>query len=208
MPRVSDNANRADVQGMARAILTKVGASAHIVSEATTKFAEYEATYPDPMPEGAGCPGPQAGREWKFSATGLTYNATSGDWISKDMSVLQKLFGRLVDFAKHLGAEIHSKGISVALEESTADGEHVHCHVYTHLEKEFRSQAKNALDVFVFESIRPHVEPNTAKGPAYKGAVGRGHVYVVVDKIGSIFEWTISPPSRATGWKRGGWISC
>lgn len=194
MPRVSDNANRADVQGMARAILTKVGASAHIVSEATTKFTEYEATYPDPMPEGAGCPGPQAGREWKFSATGLTYNATSGDWISKDMRVLQKLFGRLVDFAKHLGAEIHSKGISVALEESTADGEHVHCHVYTHLEKEFRSQAKNALDVFVFEGIRPHVEPNTAKGPAYKGAVGLGHFYVVVDKVGSIFEWTNFPP--------------
>jgi len=203
VPRVPDNSNRTAVQDMAHAIMGKHGVSAHIIAEATSKFADYEATYTDPAGGGASLAGGgassvlQTEREWKFSAVGLTYNAKSGDWISKDRKDLEKLFQRLVDFATSLALEVKSKGISVALEESLAEEEHVHCHVYTHLAKEFRSQAKNALDVFMFEGIHPHVEPNTAKGPAYKGAVGLGHFYVVVDKVGSIFDWTDFPPFRS-----------
>ena len=42
--------------------------------------------------------------EWKFTAVQFTYNAEVADWASKDETVLQALFTRLVNFVKALPA--------------------------------------------------------------------------------------------------------
>ena len=47
--------------------------------------------------------------------------------------------------------------------------------------------------------MRPHVVPNRASGKAYQGAVNNGHFYVVVDKIGSLWQWSDFPPFVAYG---------
>ena len=72
-------------------------------------------------------------------------------------------------------------------------------HAYFHFmaSKPFKKKGPHALDVFIFEEIRPHVEKNTASGNAWKGAVERGHFYVYVNKRGSVFEWTNFPPMSA-----------
>ena len=65
---------------------------------------------------------------------------------------------------------------------------HVHGHLYIHLRKAFHRKGPRALDCFSFQGVCPHLEKNTAKGNAYKGAVKYGHFYVFVDKIGSLFS--------------------
>lgn len=52
---------------------------------------------------------------------------------------------------------------------------------------------------------RPHIEKNTAKGNAYMGAARHGHFYVVVDKKGSLGQWTDFPPLQAYG-VEGWWL--
>ena len=80
---------------------------------------------------------------------------------------------------------------------------HAHLHVYFNSDKVSHRNGPGALDIFTFENISPHVVPNRASGGAYAGAVRHGHVYVVVDKIGSRFTWTDYTPFKdyaAEGW--------
>ena len=74
------------------------------------------------------------------------------------------------------------------MEESEED--HVHIHVYFNSSEVFHHKGRDALAIFAFEEIHPHVVPNRASGGSYAGAVRYGHFYVVVDKIGSLFTWT------------------
>ena len=52
--------------------------------------------------------------------------------------------------------------------------------------KPFHRRGRDALQVFEFEGVRPHLSPNTTSGKGYMGAVRHGHFYVVVDKIGTL----------------------
>ena len=136
---------------------------------------------------------------WFFSAAQFTYNGTTGDWASKDNVVLEALFARFKAFLLTCLAPFVPKGISATMERSTRTDEHVHLHCYFHLSKPFRAQGQNALQSFAFESVAPHVEQNTARGSAFDTAVKRGHFYVYIDKIGSIFNWTDFPPFVSYG---------
>ena len=135
-----------------------------------------------------------ASEEWKFHAAQLIYNSKDGDWASDNAQVLESLFGRLVNFGQTLIEPLQLKGLSVTLEESLEEGEHVHAHMYFHSEKLFHKRGREALEPFAFEGIHPHVRPNTAHGNAFTGAVRHGHFYVVVNKLGSLHSWTNFPP--------------
>ena len=140
---------------------------------------------------------------WQFTAAQVIYNGTDAEWCSKDKVVLKALFNRFLGFAKALGASLGAKGISVTMEESTLTGTHVHFHLYFHLTRQFRAEGPRALAPFVFEGTQPHVVPNHATGKDFMGAVRYGHFYVVVDKIGTLFNWTDYPPFRSyavEGW--------
>ena len=137
---------------------------------------------------------PEPERVWKFSAVQLTYNSIEGDWASKDVDVLESLFLRLVAFVQTLIGTLRIKGASVTLEESLKSGEHVHSHFYLNFETAFRSKGDGGLDVFKFEGICPHIVANKAKGGGYQGAVNHGHFYTVVDKKGTLHNWTNYEP--------------
>ena len=62
----------------------------------------------------------------------------------------------------------------------------VHLHAYLHLAQPFHQRGRDALQVFEFEGVRPHLSPNTTSDKGYMGAVRHGHFYVVVDKIGTL----------------------
>ena len=102
------------------------------------------------------------------------------------------LFDRLVLFIQTALAAFSPIGISATLETSMEKGNHVHGHLYFHLANPF---CRRSLSSLVFEGIMLHIKATKAKGPAYKPAYERGHFYVVVDKIGSIFNWTNFAPS-------------
>ena len=68
--------------------------------------------------------------QWKFQAAQLTYNATVGDWASKDKAVIKALFNRMVVFFQALIARLQVHGVTVTIEESLQRGEHVHARVY------------------------------------------------------------------------------
>jgi len=155
--------------------------------------------------------------EWKFKATGLTYNHTRDDWASTDRAVLEALFNRFVVFFRALGEELQAKGVTAKMERSAPwrgeDDVHVHLHGYLHLKEPFHREGPSALDCFHFldgeKRHRPHVERNTAKGRAYEGSVRHGHCYLAVDKVGSLFVWTNFPPFKAygvEGWWLDNWL--
>ena len=96
--------------------------------------------------------------------------------------------------SKGATSKLKTLGQSVTLEESLLSGEHIHAHVYIHMEKEYRR--KGVPIEFQFEGITPHVEPNVARGCAYKGAVNHGHFYVFVNKKGSLFSWANFEPFK------------
>ena len=76
-------------------------------------------------------------------------------------------------------------------------------HLYLHVSRRYRAVGALALAPFAFEGSQPHVQPNTASGKDFQGAVRYGHFYVVVDKIGTLFNWTDYPPFRryaVVGW--------
>ena len=129
-------------------------------------------------------------KAWEFRAAQFTYNSKEGAWSSHDPDVLKRLFDRMVAFWQALVTTLGILGLSVTLEESLEEGEHVHAHVYYHSGKVFKKRGQGALDVFAFEGIRPHVQPNTARGGAASGATRHGHFYVVVDKLGTLHNWT------------------
>ena len=144
--------------------------------------------------------------QWEFQAAQLTYNSVQGDWTSKSTAVLNALFSRFLVWLRAALAPLKPVGISATMEESTrAEQRHVHIHAYFHLSAKFKRRGRNAMDVFMFDGIRPHVEPNKASGKSYIGAVRHGHFYVVVNKIGSLEEWTDFPPWDAYG-VEGWWL--
>jgi len=215
--RVPDNASFARVSNMKAAVLQAEGLTAEHRQEAERAWSAYMATWPAPGPgeaereeaQPAQAAPEQKEKEWKFHAAQLTYNATVGEWAATDKAVLKALFERFVAFLCATASFIGAAGASATMEQSTKKGEHVHIHSYFHLAKEFRKKGADALSCFVFEGIRPHVEPNTARGNAFKGAVNMGHFYVVVEKVGSLFQWTDYPPWEAYGveaWWLDNWL--
>ena len=190
---VADSAGRTQVEAMYKDILSQSTLDAAGRKAAEDAFAEYVHSMSAPvLPLNGGTGSKQ--QEWNFRAGQLTYNCSTGDWISDDLTVKEALFQRLVAFVKGLAPTVHALGFSVTLEESLAEGGHVHAHVYLHLSKQYRAKGDGALDLFVFEGIRPHLETNKAAGGAWKGAVNHGHFYVVVDKKGSLFNFSNYEP--------------
>ncbi len=127
---------------------------------------------------------PVASQTWKFSAVQLTYNSSQGDFLSQDHEVLQGLFRRYIAFLGELAVKLSAEGFSATMERASPT--QVHLHAYLHLGQTFHRRGADALSIFVFEGIHPHLVPNKASGKAYAGAVRLGHFYVVVDKIGSL----------------------
>ena len=117
-------------------------------------------------------------------AVQLTYNASHGDFVSSEEAVLRHLFDRFVAFLAWLSRELKAEGTSATMER--ASPLQVHLHAYLHLSQTFHRRGRDALQVFEFEGIRPHLSPNTTSGKGYMGAVRHGHFYVVVDKIGTL----------------------
>ena len=105
-------------------------------------------------------------------------------FVATDIGQLQDLFLRFTAFLNGLKLVLHAVGISATMERASV--ERVHLHAYLHLFKPFRKSGREALAAFVFEGIRPHVEPNRAHGNAFQGAVKFGHFYVFCDKKGSL----------------------
>lgn len=127
------------------------------------------------------------GKTWKFHAVQLTYNNSSAEeWRSTDEQVLQCLFERFHSFVESVGARLQAIGLSTTMERGKS-AEHVHCHAYLHFSKAFHRRGQDALEIFKFEGVAPHLAPNSATGKSYQGAVKYGHFYVVVQKIGSLF---------------------
>ena len=203
--RCPDNANRDLVKKMADDIFGSDALSDEHREQAEAAWEAYRSSFTGWLEaDGEQEEGQVGGDErWKFSAAQLTYNSTTGEWCSKDTGVLRALFDRFVAFIVAVLAPFKPQGISATLETSTRGAiQHVHAHVYFHLELPYRSPN---LDIFEFEGIRPHCEPNRARGPAYKGAVARGHYYVVVEKVGTVFNHTDYPPFESYG-VEGWWI--
>ena len=187
VPVVPDTAGRARVEAMRDQTLGCPGLTLADRATVEDAFDEYtQATRPLAQVDKR--------HVWKFKAAQLTYNATVGDWALTDMVVLESLFGRLVDLFKSLVASVHIIGLTVTLEEPRESGEHVHAHVYIHMEKPYRRKGVPAD--FVFEGIKPRVDPNTATGTAFMGAVKHGHFYVFVNKKGSLFSWANFEPFK------------
>jgi hypothetical protein len=213
--RVPDNANRDRVRTMALSLMEAVAADDSLpdeeVEEVEKAWASYQDSWPDWVVESEAsaaesdtqlAPDAEAQPKktvWNFQSAQLTYNCTTGDWSSKDQATLAALFERFKAFLVTCLAALCPKGISVTMEQSTLLDSHVHTHVYFHLAAPFRAEGKEALDFLAFENIHPHLQTNTARGNAYLGAVNRGHFYVVIDKIGSLFAWTNYPPFSAYG---------
>lgn len=203
--RVKDTASKDRVKEMVDAIREEALSEADLAS-LDEWWEAYRGSWPgwlsvaEPEDEGVGV-------RWGFKAGQLTYNSTKGDWATSDPTVLHNLFMRLVAFIRSVLVPYSPQGTSLTLEESLhSSPRHVHAHVYMHLSKEYRNRS---LDLFAFEGLRPHFESNRGRGKAYDGAVRRGHYYVVVPKIGTLFEWTDYHPFRdyaVEGWWIDNWL--
>ena len=196
---VSDTAGRAKVEELHARIIAHVALNDSDRKEAVDALAGYCSSFGDVVAAAIGAAEPPAEapaieRVWKFCAAQLTYNCLEGDWASKDAIVQEALFKRLVVFIQSLFVKLRVKGASVTLEESLQAGDHCHAHAYISLDKEFRAKGDGALDPFMFEGIRPHLVANRARGKGFGGAVNHGHFYVIVDKKGTLFNWTNYEP--------------
>ena len=218
LPRVPDNAAKEKVKEMAEKLLECEDLAGEDRAAMEDAWSNYKGSWPEWVETGGDEPEGQAERQtqgaapkqksWYFSAAQLTYNCTTGDWASSDALVLHALFDRCKAFFLTCLHDYKPLGVSATMERSTATDTHVHVHCYFHLPEPFRAEGPNSLQPFVFDSIRPHVQPNTARGDAYKPAVNRGHYYVEIDKIGSLYSWTNYPPYQSYGpeaWWIDGW---
>ena len=205
--RVSDQASRQKVGNMAKAIIDLATVSNEERAEAESALAAFEATFAQAKPAAAEPSGALTDnqKEWKFQAVQLTYNSKVGAWASRVSHDLKVLFDRLVAFACELAVTLVALGVSVTLERSLSSDEHVHAHIYLHLEDPFRKEGRNALNVFRFDNIHPHLQTNTARGKAYLPTVRFGHFYVMVNKRGSLHAWSNFPPFEAYG-VEGWWL--
>ena len=216
--RVSDNACYEKVKAMADAVLAAPGLSEEVKAAAQEVLDLYDCTWPQPEaqqaePEGQQPPAQDLDaqdkgkpKEWKFSAVQLTYNRTTGEWATKDAAATKPLFDYAVLFAQELGTSLHAEGITVKMEECKT--EHVRMRLYFHLQEPFHRQGRDALQPFVFEGIKPNVRPNTASGKTFKGAVNRGHGYLV----GGSKAWLCAhldfvSPFRCLWREVGGWTA-
>ncbi|OLP89005.1 hypothetical protein AK812_SmicGene29587 [Symbiodinium microadriaticum] len=145
----------------------------------------------------------KGGDVWKFMAVQLTYNSSHGDFASLEETVLRQLFSRFLAFLAWLARELKAEGTSATMEK--ASPLQVHLHAYLHLAQPFHRRGRDALHVFEFEGVRPHLSPNTTSGKGYMGAVRYGHFYVIVDKVGTLFNSTDFPPFKAYG-VEGWWL--
>ncbi len=208
VPQCNDNACKARVLEMADAVLAAEELSEEQATEAEQALEAYKATWPDAQrdqPSAEAEPNEKP-KEWYFQAVQLTYNKTEGAWASAQVTVLESLFGELRSFTESLAEKLAALGASVTLEESLKSGKrHVHAHVYLHLDKVYHRRGRDALDIFVFQGIKPHVVPNKATGKSYMGAVRYGHFYVFVRKRGSLFEWSNYKPFEDYG-VEGWWL--
>lgn len=205
--RVADNAGKDRVKGMVDALMAKCLPAADAAA-LESAWGAYRSTWPGWLAGVEAQPGEGEGVfRWRFKAGQMTYNCTTGDWASSDQPTLQALFRRFVAFVQGVLAPLKPQGTSCTLETSTRGRTaHVHAHVYFHLQKEFRAKDFSA---FAFEGIRPHFEPNRARGRAFLGAVRMGHYYVVVPKIGTLFDWTDYHPFQdyaVEGWWLDNWL--
>ena len=199
---VDNNVGQGRVRELVQSIRSTAVLSEAQRAEVLAAQQAYAATFDAPAGGAAAATAPepeaqaqeQAPCAWQFKAAQLTYNRTTGEWASVDKAVLAGLWDRFKVFGKALAAEWGALGVSMTMERSKQSDLHVHTHLYLHLETQFRRRGRDALDIFAFEGIRPHVSPNTASGSAYKGAVECGHFYVWVDKIGSLHSWADYEP--------------
>ena len=216
--RVADNASRAKVQQMVEALLACPGMSTDDKANVKVAWQTYRDSFPQgsfeegaeqqpaavqPLPAVA-----QTGvQDWKFQAAQLTYNKSNEEWDCTDTEVLRALLMRLVLFIQTALQPWQPKGISATIEKSTASAnQRHHAHVYFHLGKLFH---RRSLECFEFEGTCPHVEPNKCSGNTYQGAVNRGHLYVHMDKIGSVLSWTNYAPFKSyavEGWWLDQWL--
>ena len=93
VPAVSNTAGQKIVDAMYRAIAAKLPSGFALTTAATAAFDEYTASFPKVAVQ----PGQaHVAKEWHFKAAQFTYNATVGEWVSKDHATLEALFTRLV----------------------------------------------------------------------------------------------------------------
>ena len=205
--RCRDNASRDQVKEMADAVMAAGSLVGEERAEAEAAWVGYRDSFPGWLQEPVVGEEPEQNttektKRWAVKSAQFTYNSKSGDWCSKDVGVLRALFDRLVAFMQVALAPFKPKGMSATLEESKRSGEHVHAHVFFHLAEQYQ---RHNLDAFIFDGVQPHCEPNRASGSAYKGSVDRAHYYVIVDKIGTLFNYTDYPPFESYG-VEGWWI--
>ena len=198
---IAENSGRAKVSKLAEEILA-LDISQAVRKQVQRALDAYIATFGqagqnvDASAAGAGADGGGAGaaparalqssatKVWKFMAVQLTYNSSHGDFASLEETVLRQLFSRFLAFLAGLARELKAEGTSATMEK--ASPLQVHLHAYLHLAQPFHRRGRDALQVFEFEGVRPHLSPNTTSGKGYMGAVRHGHFYVVVDKIGTL----------------------
>ena len=180
-----ENASRAKVGKLAED-LCLLALTQQQRSQVNHAIAAFRATFSAANVEArdTGAPAPAQGKVWKFSAVQLTYNSSHSDFMALDHGVLENLFGRFVAYLGRLADQISAEGVSATMER--ASPERVHLHAYLHLSTAFHRRGQDALNIFAFEGVRPHVTPNTASGKTYTGAVRFGHFYVVADKLGTL----------------------
>ena len=191
---VADNAARAKVEALAENLL-KLRLEPDEAEAVEAAVKDFQATF---RPPGRAAEAPQeeepaaeegggegaSGKVWKFSAVQLTYNASHGDWVASNTDQLRDLFSRFTTFLGAVKQELSAIGVSATMERASA--RQVHTHAYLHLSKPYHRRGAEALAVFCFEGVRPHVTPNTASGKSYPGAMRFGHFYVVCDKKGTL----------------------
>lgn len=78
--------------------------------------------------------------EWKFTAAQLIYNSTEGDWGSDSRETLAGLYGRFKAFVLELAIALKAVDVSMTMERSTKEDQHVHTHVYFHVPKAFHKE--------------------------------------------------------------------
>ncbi|CAJ1414860.1 unnamed protein product [Effrenium voratum] len=197
---VADNAARAKVEALAENLL-KLRLEPDEAEAVEAAVKDFQATFRPPGREGGG--EGASGKVWKFSAVQLTYNASHGDWVASNTDQLRDLFSRFTTFLGAVKQELSAIGVSATMERASA--RQVHTHAYLHLSKPYHRRGAEALAVFRFEGVRPHVTPNTASGKSYPGAMRFGHFYVVCDKKGTLFTQTDFPPFKSYG-VEGWWL--
>ena len=201
---VSDTAGRKQVEALHLALVGHTALSDDHRKEAENAHSDFTSSFAPSMHV---ADEKSKSKAWKFSAVQLTYSSTKGDWASKDPLVLKSLFDRLTQFVKDLIPKLGIGGASTTLEESLESGEHVHAHVYLHMERDFRR--KGTPTEFASEDIHPRASRQTrpvAKLILVRCAMGISRCLSARRAL-CLVKNTLSI-SSITGSKLGGLTSC